>query len=216
MANGKTKADVRTGKHGRAIVEGGKGTATRTVGLLGGIFSYAIAEGYRSDNPVRGIRRYPGCKAERFLSSAELKALGDVLSTAEKAWNAYQMGLATWHADGGTGPRPKAPNDAVMPTVLTAIRLLLFTGCRKSEILTLKWEHIDFERSCLRLPDSKTGSKIVLLGAPALLLLSGLTRTEGNPYVRQIGRAPRGPAKGVGAAPRGSQAEGRSAARLAP
>ena len=183
VAGGKTKTDVKTGKRGRAIVKGGKGTATRTVGLLGGIFSYAIAEGYRSDNPVRGIRRYPGRKAERFLSSAELKALGDVLATAEKAWSAYQMGLARWQADGCTGPRPKAPNDAVMPTVLTAIRLLLFTGCRKSEILTLKWEHIDFERSCLRLPDSKTGSKIVLLGAPALLLLSGLTRTEGNPYV---------------------------------
>jgi integrase len=183
VANGKTKADVRTGKHGRAIVEGGKGTATRTVGLLGGIFSYAVAEGYRNDNPVRGIRRYPGSKAERFLSFAELKALGDVLATAERAWSAYQTGLAQWQAGDRSGPRPKASGEAVTPTVLTAIRLLLFTGCRKSEILTLKWEHIDFERSCLRLPDSKTGAKVVLLGAPTLLLLSSLTRTEDNPYV---------------------------------
>jgi integrase len=183
VATGKTKADVKTGKRGRAIVEGGKGTATRTVGLLGGIFSYAVAEGYRNDNPVRGVKRYPGRKAERFLSSAELKTLGDVLSAAEKAGGAYRTGLATWQAGGRAGPRPTASNEAVTPNVVAAIRLLLFTGCRKSEILTLKWEHVDFQRSCLRLPDSKTGSKVVLLGAAALLLLSSLTRTDGNPHV---------------------------------
>src|SRR5262249_40258889 len=62
VASGKTKVDVKTGKHGRAIVDGGKGTATRAVGLLGGIFSYALAEGYRTDNPVRGVKRYPDHK----------------------------------------------------------------------------------------------------------------------------------------------------------
>jgi integrase len=144
---------------------------------------FSGAEGYRRDNPVRGIRRYPSRKAERFLSSAELKALGDVLTAAEKAWSAYQTSLATWHAGGCTGPRPKASNEVVTPTVVAAIRLLLFTGCRKSEILTLKWAHVDFERSCLRLPDSKTGSKVVLLGAPALLLLDSLPRTADNPHV---------------------------------
>jgi integrase len=183
VAAGKTKADVKTGKRGRAIVKGGKGTATRTVGLLGGIFSYAVTEGYRDDNPVRGIKRYPDHKAERFLSSTELKGLGDVLSAAEKAWSAYQASLAAWQAGGRTGPRPRASKEAANPTALAAIRLLLFTGCRKSEILTLKWDHVDFERGCLRLPDSKTGAKVVLLGAPTLLLLSGLTRTADNPYV---------------------------------
>lgn len=53
----------------------------------------------------------------------------------------------------------------------------------QSEVLTLKWTHIDFNHKCLRLPDSKTGYKIVPLGAPALVLLSEITRTEGNPYV---------------------------------
>jgi hypothetical protein len=57
VAAGKTTADIKTGKHGRAIVKGGRGAATRTVGLLGGIFAYAVAEGYRTDNPVRGVKR---------------------------------------------------------------------------------------------------------------------------------------------------------------
>src|SRR5690606_24054890 len=50
-------------------------------------------------------------------------------------------------------------------------------------ILTLRWEHVDFEVGGLRLPDSKTGARVVLLGAAALELLSKLKRVEGNPYV---------------------------------
>ena len=55
-----------------------------------------------------------------------------------------------------------------------AIRLLLLSGCRKSEILTLRWAWVDFERRCLRLPDSKTGAKVVPLAAPALEVMSAL------------------------------------------
>ncbi len=67
-------------------------------------------------------------------------------------------------------------------TVAT-IRLLLLTGCRLGEILNLKWEHVDFEQSCLRLPDSKTGAKVVYLAAPAVEVLSNIPRIEKNPYV---------------------------------
>ena len=58
VADGKTAADVKTKARGRAIVEGGKGTAARTVGLLGGIFTFAVAEKLRTDNPVRGVKRF--------------------------------------------------------------------------------------------------------------------------------------------------------------
>ena len=183
VAAGKTKADVKTCKRGRAIVEGGRGAATRTVGFLGGIFTYAVTEGYRADNPVHGIKRYPDRKAERFMSSAELRALGAVLSAAEQAWDTYKVQSATWRKRGKLGPRPVKPGESESPTAIVAIRLLLFTGCRKSEILTLKWNDVDFERSCLRLSESKTGSKVVPLGAPALFLLNELKRTQGNPYV---------------------------------
>jgi len=51
VATGKTKVDVKTKKHGYAIVDGGPGTATRTVGLLGGILTFAISEGIRNLSP---------------------------------------------------------------------------------------------------------------------------------------------------------------------
>ena len=62
----------KTKKRGRAIVEGGKGTATRTVGLLGGIMSFAVSRQLRADNPVRGVKRYADKKGETFLSADEL------------------------------------------------------------------------------------------------------------------------------------------------
>jgi Phage integrase family len=55
---------------------------------------------------------------------------------------------------------------------------LLLTGCRKSEILSLRWEHVDFERHCLRLRDSKTGAKVVPVAAAALEILAGLPRAN--------------------------------------
>ena len=66
---------------------------------------------------------------------------------------------------------------------VAAIRFLLLTGARKSEALDLRWSWVDAERACLRLPDSKTGAKVVPLGEPALELLASLPRLEGNPHV---------------------------------
>src|SRR5262249_30359019 len=64
-----------------------------------------------------------------------------------------------------------------------AIKLLLLTGCRKGEIIGLEWRHVDFERSCLRLPDSKTGAKVIPLNGAAMAILEGLPRVGGNPHV---------------------------------
>ena len=148
IAIGKTKADVRTGPHGRAIVEGGKGTATRTVGLLGGIFSFAVARRLRTDNPVRGVKRYPDRKGERFLSAFELAKLGAYLREAEI--------------------------NGANPMAIAIIRLLALTGARKSEIVKLRWTEVDFAHHCLKLGDSKTGPKILTLGAPAQEVLASL------------------------------------------
>jgi integrase len=80
---------------------------------------------------------------------------------------------------------PKADKRRVKldPYAVAAIRLLVLTGARLREILHAKWQHIDFERSVIFLPDSKTGRKTLYLSAAALDVLSGLPRIEDNPHV---------------------------------
>ncbi len=158
VADGKTAADVKTGKRGRAIVEGGKGTATRTIGLLGGIFSFAVDRQIVEENPVRGIKRFKDKRVERFLSEDELSRLGAALAGLE-----------------GEG--------SITPHAAAAIRLLLFTGARRGEILSLQWDWVDFERGFAFLPDSKTGRKPIYLSAPALEILAKLPRLEGSSFV---------------------------------
>ena len=68
-------------------------------------------------------------------------------------------------------------------SAVAAIRLLMLTGCRKNEILTLRWEDVALDESELRLPDAKTGARVVSLSLSATKLLSGLPREPGNPWV---------------------------------
>ena len=77
----------------------------------------------------------------------------------------------------------KAEQQGVNSNSLAILRLLVPTGARRNEIASLRWEHVDFERKALRLPDSKTGAKIVPLGAPALAVLTAMPRKEGSPWV---------------------------------
>ncbi|MCH9019104.1 MAG: site-specific integrase [Proteobacteria bacterium] len=117
------------------------------------------------------------------------------------------LGIVGLQADGlaiiGDGPVPlafplvgKAPvrsaSERTVPSVIAAIRLLIFTGARLGEILNLQWRDVDIERACLRLPESKTGAKVIHLNAPALEVLNGLERSEHNPWVI-TGREPEKP-----------------------
>lgn len=136
------------------------GAANRTLALLSKMFNLAEKWGLRPDgsNPCRHVERYRERKLERFLSNAELARLGAVLNEAERT-------------------RTESPS------AIAAVRLLLFTGCRLSEILTLCWQHVDLEQGVLRLPESKTGAKVVYLPPAALEVLQGIDRVEGNSYV---------------------------------
>lgn len=171
VAKGRTAANVKTVKFGRAVVRGGRGTATRTVRLLGGIFSFAIRRGLRKDNPVQGVEKYPDRKSERFLSTEEFERLGAAIREAET------VGLP-WQVDEG---QPHSKHIArvrkatiITPHVAAALRLLIFTGCRLREILRLKWDQVDLERGMLFLPDSKTGRKAIVLNVLAIQILLDL------------------------------------------
>ncbi len=136
------------------------GAANRVLALLSKMFTLAEKWELRPDgtNPCRHVDRYPERKLERFLSEAELACLAEALAEAERT-------------------------RTEMPSVLAAVRLLLFTGARLSEILTLRWEHVDMEGQCLRIPESKTGAKTIYLPPTALEVLAGLERRDDNPYV---------------------------------
>jgi integrase len=136
------------------------GGANRTLYLLSHMLNVAERWGLRPDgsNPCRHVEKFNLRKRERFLSEAELGRLAAVLTDAEET-------------------------DTELPSAIAAIRLLLFTGARLSEILSLRWEYADLEAQCLRLPDSKTGAKTVYLPPPALEVLAALERREDNPYV---------------------------------
>jgi integrase len=180
VAAGKTaKDEVIDGK--RIIVKGGEGTARRTVRLFGGILTYAIGREYIAENPRKGVKIGKDNANERYLYGEELRSLGDALREAETIGLPWQF-----NDDKLAKHRPKkAENlrEVISPHAVAAIRLLLLTGCRMGEILKLQWSQVDLERGFLRLPDSKTGKKEVILGAPALKVLADIPRVKGNPFV---------------------------------
>ena len=168
-----TKQDV-TRLH-RSIGSSHKATANRVVTLLAHFYGWAASGGYvpRGFNPCEGIERFGESGRERFLSSEELSRLGAALETAETT------GVG-WKRESG-GPLSKhAPKSAeyrqtrIAADAADAIRLLLFTGARLREILHLEWQHYDKQRQLLLLPDSKTGRKTIVLGAPAVETLDRL------------------------------------------
>lgn len=134
--------------------------ANRTLGVLSKMMNLAEIWGMRDrhTNPCELIGRYPEHKRERFLSGKELQRLGSVLAKGEIEQTESRYAVA-------------------------ALRLLLLTGCRLSEIQKLEWRHVDIERRELHLPDSKTGAKTVHLGRSASDVLRDLPRVAGNPYV---------------------------------
>ena len=155
---GKTAVDVKTdNKRGRAIVEGGAGTASRTTGLLGGIFSYAISQGVIKNNPVQGVKRPADNKRERRLDAEEYRAFGKALAEAEMEGELSQAIAGIW--------------------------LLALTGCRLGEIQKLKWSEVDIESETLRLDDSKSGKSVRPLARRAITVLEGIERLDGNPFV---------------------------------
>lgn len=134
---------------------GGKGTASRTVGLLGAIFAYAVKRNLRPDNPTRGIVRYADQKRERRLSDDEYRSLACGLEQMEERH----------------------------PVAVGCIRFLAITGWRRGEAVNLLWADIDMARRTAILGDTKTGRSMRPLAHAALRIIADQPRLHGSKWV---------------------------------
>jgi integrase len=133
--------------------------ANRALAVLSRMLSFAESRGFRPNhsNPCRGIKKYHEPPKQRFLTDEEVVRLGEAL-----VWFGKQGGN---------------------PFVAAALRLLLLTGARLNEVLSLKWSDVDLERQTIFLPDSKTGARPLYLSSAAASLLHDLPRQSGKPHV---------------------------------
>ena len=134
--------------------------SNRNLEIVSKMFNLAEMWGLRSDgsNPCRHVKKYKEEKRERYLSTDELARLGEVLRKCEREGSEDQ-------------------------SVINLIRLLMLTGCRLSEIQTLKWDYVDLDNGVFRLPDSKIGAKMVHIGGAAVGVLGKIERLDDNPWV---------------------------------
>jgi len=176
VAAGKTAKDEKTKPQGRRIVRGGEIVANRVQALLSKMF--ALAEDWKlrpeGSNPCRGVKRYAEHKVERFLSADELARLGAALASEEAG------AVPMPPSEGRLGCRRPTGTRAAS---IAALRLLLLTGCRVGEVLSLRWGNVNLERRLLLLSDSKTGAKPVFLSTAAATFIGTLPRMAGTEYV---------------------------------
>ena len=134
--------------------------ANQAVDLLARIYRAAEDRGAvpAGSNPCRQIRKYRPRRRERFLTEPEFRRLGRTLDEMEA-------------------------NGEIAVHAAAALRLLMLTGCRRNEILILRWDAVDPDQSEIRLRDSKTGARTVSLSPEAAAVLAGIPRMPDNPFV---------------------------------
>jgi integrase len=155
VAEGRTAGKAKTAKkRGLARVTGGRTAATRAVGLLGAVFTYAVRRRMRADNPVHGVERFADRERNRRLSDDEYAALGDALRKAEAS--------------------------RLWPPGIAAARFLALTGWRTGEAAGLRWAEVDLARRTVRLSDTKSGISLRPLSHTACDALKSLPRLAGE------------------------------------
>jgi integrase len=147
-------------RRGRRIIRGGAVIANRAVALLSKMFSCAEAWGLIQSNPTQGVRKFRERRKDRFLDLDEIRRLIGSLDVADA------NGTETAYATG-------------------AIRLLLWTGMRSSEVRQLRWHEVDLDTECLRLTDTKTGARIIPLSSHTLEIIKSLPRGTNDDIVFQ-------------------------------
>ena len=141
----------RTGRGG--VTTGGKGVASRTVGMLGTVLEFARKRKIVKENVARGVERAPDGRQRRYLTTAEMKRLGAAMREAA--------------AEGENG------------TAIAAVKFLLLSGCRRMEALTLQTALVDRGAHCIRFRDTKAGAQIRPVGASALRALDEAQERNG-------------------------------------
>ena len=160
----------RIGK-GRGHGQAAAAVVNRTLALLSAICGAAERWGElpRGSNPCAGVERVAEEPRERYLRADELATLEQAIAAGERG----EMVVPHPPSKGRTSRRKQAPPRprSITPSTALALRLLVWTGSRASEITGLRWGMVDLEGSCLRLPDSKNGAKVTPLVPAAVELL---------------------------------------------
>lgn len=144
--------------------------ANRALAVLSKLMSWGASRGYcDGPNPCRAVEKFKETPRKRYLSHAEIVAIGEAIRGAETA---------------GT----------ICPFTAALFRMAMLSGLRRDELRLLTWKRVDFDRRVIVLEedDSKGGARDVPLSGPVLQILTDLPRVEGNPYVfpgRRIGRS---------------------------
>jgi integrase len=157
IADGKTARSIKGKPRGVSRISGGRGAASRTVGLLGSVFTFAVSREMIESNPCSRIRKFAENRRDRRLSDEEFAALATGLKRAFEN--------ETW------------------PPAVNALRFLALTGWRSGEALGLRWSHVDLVTRTARLDDTKTGKSMRPLSHAACDLLRSLPRTCDNDLV---------------------------------
>ena len=153
---GKTAKPRKPGRGG--VSKGGPGVTARTVGMLRTILEYARGSlRIIVENPANGVKKPTDGKQRRFLNLDEIARLGEALRLSE--------------------------DNRESPTATAAIRLLILTGFRRMEALSLPRAWIDARARCIRFEDTKSGYQLRALGSQALKLLQSQPHDGRSPWV---------------------------------
>lgn len=160
IRDGKTARELPAKPRGRRIIRGGEGIANRVLALVSKMLACAHHWDLIGSNPARGIRKFREVRKDRFLDTEEIGRLIEALEAADNR-----------------------TTESVFATA--AIRVLLWTGMRLSEVTLLRWREVDLSTECLRIGDSKTGSRVIPLSSYTAAIVKSLPRGSQDDFVFQ-------------------------------